>query len=81
MRVLQLGGSYCPKLAGDGGVAAGERDERTSCECGPFRPASINPQMMTPPFWSRFGMWPSTRVNKPENDDPSILEPIDFASA
>jgi putative SOS response-associated peptidase YedK len=23
-------------------------------------------------------MWPiSTRVNKPENDDPSIIEPID----
>ncbi len=27
-------------------------------------------------------MWPiSTRVNKPENDDPSILEPIAFAAA
>jgi putative SOS response-associated peptidase YedK len=26
-------------------------------------------------------MWPiSTRVNKPENDDPSILEPIDLAT-
>ena len=24
-------------------------------------------------------MWPiSTRVNKPENDDPSILEPVEF---
>jgi putative SOS response-associated peptidase YedK len=27
-------------------------------------------------------MWPiSTRVNKPENDDPSIIEPIELASA
>jgi putative SOS response-associated peptidase YedK len=26
-------------------------------------------------------MWPiSTRVNKPENDDPSILEPIELAA-
>ena len=26
-------------------------------------------------------MWPiSTRVNKPENDDPSILEPIELAT-
>jgi putative SOS response-associated peptidase YedK len=27
-------------------------------------------------------MWPiSTRVNKPENDDPSIVEPIALASS
>jgi putative SOS response-associated peptidase YedK len=27
-------------------------------------------------------MWPiSTRVNKPENDDPSIIEPVELASA
>jgi putative SOS response-associated peptidase YedK len=27
-------------------------------------------------------MWPiSTRVNKPENDDPSIVEPIELAAA
>ena len=26
-------------------------------------------------------MWPiSTRVNKPENDDPSIIEPIELAT-
>jgi hypothetical protein len=26
-------------------------------------------------------MWPiSTRVNKPENDDPSILEPVELAT-
>jgi len=26
-------------------------------------------------------MWPiSTRVNKPENDDPSIIEPVDLTS-
>jgi putative SOS response-associated peptidase YedK len=25
-------------------------------------------------------MWPiSTRVNKPENDDPSILDPVELA--
>jgi putative SOS response-associated peptidase YedK len=27
-------------------------------------------------------MWPiSTRVNKPENDDPSILEPVELSVA
>ncbi len=27
-------------------------------------------------------MWPiSARVNKPENDDPSIVEPIEFSAA
>jgi hypothetical protein len=27
-------------------------------------------------------MWPiSTRVNKPENDDPSILQPIELSAA
>lgn len=27
-------------------------------------------------------MWPiSTRVNKPENDDPSIVEPIELAAS
>jgi len=27
------------------------------------------------------GRWPiSTRVNKPENDDPSIVEPIELAT-
>jgi hypothetical protein len=26
-------------------------------------------------------MWPiSTRVNKPENDDPSIIEPIELST-
>jgi hypothetical protein len=26
-------------------------------------------------------MWPiSTRVNKPENDDPSIIEPVELAT-
>jgi hypothetical protein len=32
LRVLQLGSSYCPKLAGNGGVAAGERDERAALD-------------------------------------------------
>jgi putative SOS response-associated peptidase YedK len=27
-------------------------------------------------------MWPiSTRVNKPENDDPSIVEPVELATS
>jgi putative SOS response-associated peptidase YedK len=27
-------------------------------------------------------MWPiSTRVNKPENDDPAIVEPIELSAA
>jgi hypothetical protein len=27
-------------------------------------------------------MWPiSTRVNKPENDDPSIIEPIELVTS
>jgi putative SOS response-associated peptidase YedK len=30
------------------------------------------------PMW----MWPiSTRVNKPENDDPSIVEPVELSAA
>jgi hypothetical protein len=34
--------------------------------CGPLKPMR---------------MWPiSTRVNKPENDDPSILDPVELAT-
>jgi hypothetical protein len=40
---------------------------RTRVECGPFPAEPMR-------------MWPtSPRVNKPENDDPSILEPIELA--
>jgi hypothetical protein len=37
------------------------------------------PRDLLVPFPSEpMTMWPiSTRVNKPENDDPSILEPVD----
>jgi len=37
--------------------------------------------LMHPFFADLMRMWPiSTRVNKPENDDPSILEPIELAT-
>ncbi len=36
--------------------------------------------LMRPFPADRLRMWPiSTRVNKPENDDPSILEAVDLA--
>lgn len=37
-----------------------------------------NPRDLLPPFPTELmRMWPiSTRVNKPENDEPSILDPI-----
>ena len=47
------------------GICTGKNRRRV--ECGPF-PAE--PMRMWPP---------SPRVNKPENDDPSILEPIELA--
>jgi putative SOS response-associated peptidase YedK len=39
-----------------------------------------NPRELMRPFPSQaMRMWPiSTRVNKPENDDPSILDPIEL---
>jgi putative SOS response-associated peptidase YedK len=41
-----------------------------------------DPRDLMRPFPARLmRMWPiSTRVNKPENDDPSIIEPIELAS-
>jgi putative SOS response-associated peptidase YedK len=41
-----------------------------------------DPQDFMPPFPAEpMRMWPiSTRVNKPENDDPSILEPVDLTT-
>jgi hypothetical protein len=34
------------------------------------------------PLNSAVRMWPiSTRVNKPENDDPSIVEPIELTTS
>jgi putative SOS response-associated peptidase YedK len=39
-------------------------------------------ELMRPFPASPMRMWPiSTRVNKPENDDPSIVEPIELATA
>jgi putative SOS response-associated peptidase YedK len=41
----------------------------------------LDPRDLMRPFPAKLmRMWPiSTRVNKPENDDPSILEPVDQA--
>jgi putative SOS response-associated peptidase YedK len=41
-----------------------------------------NPRDLMRPFPAELmRMWPiSTRVNKPENDDPSIIEPIEPAT-
>jgi putative SOS response-associated peptidase YedK len=43
----------------------------------------LDPRDLTRPFPAEpMRMWPiSTRVNKPENDDPSILEPIELSAA
>jgi putative SOS response-associated peptidase YedK len=39
-------------------------------------------ELMVPFPVAPMRMWPiSTRVNKPENDDPSILEPVKLASS
>jgi putative SOS response-associated peptidase YedK len=42
-----------------------------------------NPHDLMRPFPAEpMRMWPiSTRVNKPENDDPSILEPVEATTA
>jgi putative SOS response-associated peptidase YedK len=42
-----------------------------------------DPNDMAKPFPAeRLHMWPiSTRVNKPENDDPSILDPVSETAA
>jgi putative SOS response-associated peptidase YedK len=42
-----------------------------------------NPRDLMRPFpANRMRMWPiSTRVNKPENDDPSIIEPIELSTS
>jgi putative SOS response-associated peptidase YedK len=41
-----------------------------------------DPRDLTRPFPAGLmRMWPiSTRVNKPENDDPSIVEPVELAT-
>jgi putative SOS response-associated peptidase YedK len=42
----------------------------------------LDPGDLMGPFPSELmRMWPiSTRVNKPENDDPSVVEPIELAT-
>ena len=56
-------------------IARGGYDARLSDDPDPgdlMRPFPVNPMRM----------WPiSTRVNKPENDDPSIVEPIALATS
>jgi len=40
-----------------------------------------NPREVMRPFPAVMRMWPiSARVNKPENDDPSIVEPIQMST-
>jgi putative SOS response-associated peptidase YedK len=42
----------------------------------------LDPRDLMRPFPAEpLRMWPiSTRVNKPENDDPSIVEPVELAT-
>jgi putative SOS response-associated peptidase YedK len=56
-----------PLILAPGEYARCSVTSRTRVECGPFPAEPMR-------------MWPtSPRVNKPENDDPSILEPIELA--
>jgi putative SOS response-associated peptidase YedK len=54
-------------------------------ECPSFSPDMImrvDPRDLMRPFPAELmRMWPiSTRVNKPENDDPSILDPVQLTT-
>src|SRR5262245_64789441 len=62
---------------------AGRRDPRPHAghpRAGRLRPLACDePDLMRPFPAHLMRMWPiSTRVNKPENDDPSIIEPIEL---
>ena len=48
----------------------------------PLRRVLTDPRDLMQPFPPEpMRMWPiSTRVNKPENDDPSIVDPIELAT-
>ena len=50
-------------------------------DCARWLSEEPDPRDLMRPFPAELmRMWPiSTRVNKPENDDPSILEPIEVA--
>ena len=52
-------------------------------DCARWLSDEPDPGDLMRPFPSEpMRMWPiSTRVNKPENDDPSILEPIELATS
>jgi len=55
----------------------------TKCLLGrPLRRVLTDPRDLMKPFPAEpMRMWPiSTRVNKPENDDPSIVDPIELAT-
>jgi putative SOS response-associated peptidase YedK len=51
-------------------------------DCIRWLSEEADPRDLLRPFPSEaIRMWPiSTRVNKPENDDPSILDPIELAT-
>ena len=56
------------------------RGEVAQCEATTIRQCSHDLLRSYPAAPMR--MWPiSTRVNKPENDDPSILQPIELSAA
>jgi hypothetical protein len=71
--------------APEASTAATRRIAGTSTHGSPQAPASKaspRPRDLMRPFPADLmRMWPiSTRVNKPENDDPSIAEPIQFST-
>ena len=51
-------------------------------ECARWLGEEPNPRDLMRPFSAEpMRMWPiSTRVNKPENDEPSIVEPVEHAA-
>src|SRR5438445_7643994 len=63
-------------------MTAPERFADSQIPLAPRAPSIHDPRDLMRPFPAGLmRMWPiSTRVNKPENDDPSIVEPIELAT-
>jgi hypothetical protein len=73
MSLVKSGWATSPTVRGGRGSTGGPR-------CAASLTAR-NAQRMRPFPADLMRMWPiSTRVNKPENDDPSIVEPIEPAT-
>ena len=71
-------------LAGSLAEGRNERFEKSASSCRRRRGCDEpNPRDLMRPFPAEpMRMWPiSTRVNKPENDDPSIREPVDLPAS